>query len=107
LHCSRCPSLDDFKSITFDSSGDPKTGIRAILHRKGDPEWKIYCLDSIASGKTFTLTKFNAKCWGDNTFVDLALADLPVIDQIGLMLPMITNQVTVDDFCLKEVRFGR
>ncbi len=63
------------------------------------------CGDSIASGKTVTLTKFNTKCWGDTSTVYLTSADLPTIDKIGLVIPVTTSKIAVDDFCLKEIRF--
>jgi hypothetical protein len=100
------PSLADFRSITFDFSGAPKTNIRAVLRRKGDPGWNTYCLDPVTSGKTYALTKFSPKCWENSSIEYLTPADLPTIDQIGLEVDAGMVDVRLDDFCFKEVRFG-
>lgn len=101
------PAMSSFSTVAFYYSGVPRTGVRAFIHRKGDPEGTTYCVDSIASGKPFSLTKFNTKCWGDATTVFLTPADLPLIDKIGLMISSTTmSAITVNNFCLERIVFN-
>jgi hypothetical protein len=93
-----------FTSIAFTFSGEPKTGLRPFIHRKGDPAATSYCYEGRLDS-TLDLKKFNTKCWGDTTSVNLTLADLPNIDQIGILIPSQTTAVTVNDFCLTRISF--
>jgi len=99
-------AMSSFTTVTFTFSGIPQTGVRAFIHRKGDPESTTYCFDSVAPGRTVSLIKFNTKCWGDATTVYLTYADLPNIDQIGLMVPSTMSAITVNSFCLARISFN-
>ena len=99
-------AMSSFSTVTFNFSGIPRSGVRAFVHRKGDPDGITYCFDSIASGKTFSLTKFNTKCWGDTTTVLLTSADLPKIDKIGIMVSSTSSAITVNGFCLERITFN-
>jgi hypothetical protein len=99
------PAISPFRTIAFTFSGTPTSGIRAFVHRKGDPDATTYCLDSVRRDTAVALTKFNTKCWGDPTTVYLTPADLPNIDQIGLMIPSSSSQIIVNNFCLERISF--
>jgi hypothetical protein len=100
------PAMSGFTTVTFTYSGIPRSGVRAFIHRKGDPDATTYCVDSIKSDASISLTKFNTKCWGDPSSVFLTPPDLPSIDKIGLMVSSTASAITVSDFCLERIRFN-
>jgi hypothetical protein len=93
-----------YKNVAFTFSGTPNNGLRAIIHRKGDPAWVTYCMDGLVSNKALVLTKFSTKCWGDTSSVDLAPKDVTKIDQIGVEIPSRASDVDLD-FCLTRITF--
>jgi hypothetical protein len=99
--------MKDYKTMTVTLSGEPKSGLRAMVHRKGDPDGTTYCLDSIKSGSALTLTKFNTKCWGDASTVLLSADDLPKIDKVGVQVSSGSAEIAVNDLCLEKVEFGK
>jgi hypothetical protein len=100
------PAMSSFTSVTFTFSGRPQAGVRAFIHRKGDPDGITYCFDSIATGRTVSLSKFNTRCWGDPNTVYLTPTDLPKIDQIGLMVLSSDSPITVSNLCLTRISFN-
>jgi hypothetical protein len=90
------PDISYFTTVAFSFNSEPKTGWRAFVHRKGDPDAVTYCIDNIVPFENFSLSKFNTKCWGDPTSVHLTPADLPSIDQIGLSLSSSSSPITFD-----------
>jgi hypothetical protein len=94
-----------YKTVTFIFTGEPKRGLRAFLHRNGDPDSFTYCLDAIASKKALSLATFNTKCWGDATTVYLEPKDLTSIDQIGIAIQSSSQVIDVRDFCLTGISF--
>jgi hypothetical protein len=99
--------LAGYKTATFTISGSPSTGLRAMVHRKGDPDGTTYCLDSIKTGKAYDLTKFNTKCWGDTTTVLLTSDDLTKIDKIGVQVSSTQSAIDVKDLCVEKIEFAK
>lgn len=99
-------AMSGFTTVTFNYSGIPRSGVRAFIHRKGDPDATTYCFDSVKSDVPFALTKFNTKCWGDPSTVYLTPVDLPNIDKIGLMVSSSAAAITVSSFCLERIVFN-
>lgn len=93
-----------FATIAFDVSGTPTVGLRAKVHRKGDPAEIDYCLDVLPSVPV-SLTSFNTRCW-DGTGTFLAAADVPLIDVVGVQVPSRSTAITVTDLCFAGVTFG-
>lgn len=100
------PAMSSFSTVAFYYSEISKTGVRAFIHRKGDPKDFTYCVDSIASGRPFSVTKFNTKCWGEASTVFLTPTDLPSIDKIGIMVSSTTAEITVSSLCLERIVFN-
>ena len=99
--------MSDYKTVTLTFSGAPKSGLRAMVHRKGDGDATTYCLDSIKSGVALDLAKFNTKCWGETPTVKFSVPDdLPKIDKIGLQVSSSSSKIDVD-LCLEKVEFGK
>jgi hypothetical protein len=89
----------NFTAIAFTFSGVPGKGVRAVLHRQGDPSGTQYCFDEIASGQNLDITRFSTAC-SDGTIRTLTIADTPFIDKVGLRIPSASAPITVTDFCL-------
>lgn len=100
-------ALVDYMTLTFTISGSPTSGLRAILHRKGDPALTTYCVDSIKSGRAIALAKFNTRCWGDAATVYLTEDDLPMIDKVGIQISSTAAPITIADLCLNQIAFGK
>ena len=100
-------ALAGAKAVTFTISGLPATGLRAELHRKDDPDSLTYCVENITSGTTISLSKFNTKCWGDPTTVNLDLADLPMVDKMGVQVSSTTTAIAVQDLCIEKIEFAK
>lgn len=90
------PDISYFNTVAFLFTPTPRTGWRAFVHRKGDPDSDTYCVDGVTPTANIPLTKFNTKCWGDPSTVYLTPADLPAIDQIGLSLLPGASDITFD-----------
>jgi hypothetical protein len=101
-------ALKDYTSVAFTLSGSPSSGLRAMLHRKGDPDGTTYCADSIKTDTAIKFTKFNTKCWGgEPTTVYLTADDLPKIDKAGVQVSSTSSPITVTDLCLSKITFSK
>jgi hypothetical protein len=100
-------SIKGYVSVSFVLSGSPSSGLRAMFHRKGDPDGTTYCADSIKSDTPIKFTKFNTKCWGDPASVFLTEADLPMIDKAGVQVSSTSAAIEVKDLCLSEIKFQK
>ena len=95
-----------FASVTISVIGNPSTGLRAEIHRKGDPDATTYCA-SFVSGVPISATSFNTKCWGDATTVALTAADTSNVDKIGVQVSSGAAAIPVSALCLTGITFGR
>jgi hypothetical protein len=93
-----------FSSLALSFSGTPTAGVRAIVHRKGDPRDTVYCFDGIRSDQVIDLSKFNTYCW-DNLGRSLTPTDSDNIDRIGLQVSSTASAIVVSDLCLTAIRF--
>jgi hypothetical protein len=94
-----------FASITIAVAGSPSTGLRALVHRVGDPNATSYCLP-YASG-AMALTSFSTACWSpDAPGTALTPADVPNIDRVILLVPSTqTAEITVTSLCITGITF--
>ncbi len=92
-----------FQTITLNFSGNPQTGIRAALHRKGDPDATNYCA-TVKSGSPVAFAAFNTQCW-DGTGVNLSAADLANLDWIGIQVPSASSAIAITNLCLTGITF--
>jgi hypothetical protein len=90
------PDISYFNTVAFSFTPTPRTGWRAFVHRKGDPDSDVYCVEKVTPAANIPLTQFNTKCWGDPSTVYLTSADLPAIDQIGLSRLPASSDVTFE-----------
>jgi len=94
-----------FSSVTITVTGSPTTGLRAIVHRKGDPEATTYC--AAFAGAAIPFTTFNTECWPNGKGVAITAADVPNIDQVGIQVPSSTTAITVTDLCITGITFAQ
>jgi hypothetical protein len=94
-----------FSAITVFVTGSPATGLRAELHRLGDPDSTFYCAN-LMSGAKIPVTAFNTSCW-DGSGTALTLADAPRIDKISVQVSSVTlSPIPVNNLCLTRIVFG-
>ncbi len=95
-----------FTSITIAVSGTPSSGLRAMLHKKGDPDATSYCF-AMTSG-TMTLTSFNTKCYDTPADgVALTAADVPNIDKVSVQVSSGTAAIAVSSLCITGITFAK
>ena len=94
-----------FSSIAITVTGSPASGLRAMVHRKGDPDTTSYCA-AMTSGTAVAFTSFNTKCYDTPPDgVALTAADVPNIDEIYVEVPSITTAITVTNLCITGIAF--
>jgi hypothetical protein len=79
------PLGSSFRTINISCSGSPSSGLRAVVHRAGDPDGSNYCADMTANAP-ISFTAFNTACWG-GAGTALTLADVSNLDWIGVQIP--------------------
>lgn len=95
-----------FTSITIAVSGTPSSGLRAKVHRKGDPASTDYCAP-YASG-AIPLTSFTTTCYDTaKPGTAITAADVANIDQIGIQVPSSTTAITVTNLCITGITFAK
>jgi hypothetical protein len=92
-----------FSTIQVTLSGMPLSGLRVMLHRKGDGEAVSYCAAN--TGAAMQLTSFNTACW-DNSGTAFAAADAPNIDKVGVQVSSTAAAISVANLCLSKITFG-
>jgi hypothetical protein len=93
-----------YSTITLNFTGSPLTGLRATVHRTGDPIGTTYCA-LVTSGTAMALTSFNTSCW-NSSGTNLTAADLPKIDKVGLEVVSTQSEIAVSKLCLTSIVFG-
>lgn len=94
-------------SMAITVSGSPSTGLRAVVHVKGEPAGQAYCAE-LTSGQAIPMSKFNLECWnGDAAAPSKALAaeNIPNIDKIGIQVSSTATQIPVANLCLRSIAF--
>jgi hypothetical protein len=96
-----------FTSVAITVTGSPSSGLRAIVHRKGDPEDTQYCL-AYASG-AMALTSFSLTCYDSaSPGTKITTADIPNINKVAVQVT--SNQtaaITVTDLCITKIEFAK
>jgi hypothetical protein len=93
-------------SVTITVSGTPKTGLRAQVHRAGDPDGTAYCA-ALTSGTAIKFTSFATDCWADPPTDPLAAADVTKIDKIAVQVPAGDAAITVSNLCITGITFAK
>jgi hypothetical protein len=93
-----------YATIAVTVTGTPTTGLRLMVHRKGDPDATWYCA-FFMSGAPVRFTSLNTACW-DGTGVAFASTDVPNIDRAGVQVPSATTAITLNNLCMTKIVFG-
>jgi hypothetical protein len=96
-----------FSSITIAMSGSPTSGLRAQVHRKGDPVDTSYC-SPLTPGTAIPLTSFTLTCY--NTAAPgtaITAADVPNIDQVMVQVSSTSTAITVTSLCITGITFAK
>jgi len=97
-----------YAGVTFNITGSPMAGNRAMIHVSGDPDATTFCANFV-SGTKVALTSFNTKCW-DNSGDYLNVKrtdDLKKIDKMGVQVSSTSAAITVDKLCLTSIAFTK
>lgn len=89
-----------FSSVNVSVSGSPTSGLRVMLHRKGDPDGTAYC--ATYAGSALPIASFNTACW-DNSGKTFTAADATTIDKVMIQVPSASTAITVTDLCLSKI----
>ena len=93
-----------WKDITFSVTGSPSTGLRALVHKSGDPDATSYCA-AMTPGTALPLTTFNSKCWdGSGDF--LTESDGAKVDKVSVQVSSTASEIAVSSLCLTKIDFG-
>jgi hypothetical protein len=93
-------------SVAITVTGAPTSGLRAVVHRKGDTDQVTYCA-ALTSGAAITLTSFVTDCYDTPaTGTTITTADIPNIDKISVQVSSGTAAaITVTNLCLTGITF--
>jgi hypothetical protein len=100
----------DYKTITFNVTGEPITGLRGKIHRISDDDNTSYCANiSITNGTSgpVSLTSFGTQCWGGTANVKLTAEDIPNINNVGVQVSSTSSAISVKDLCITGISFGK
>jgi hypothetical protein len=92
-----------YQTVTFNLTGAPASGLRAVVHRKWDQDSFNYCA-SMISGARLSLSAFNTECW-DGSGMQLSSAEVADIDWVGVQVPSTTSAIKVSNLCLMSILF--
>jgi hypothetical protein len=93
-----------FRTVAFNLTGTPTTGLRAVLHINGTPTDAFYCALR-TSEAPIPLTSFNTSCWdGKGTY--LATDDIPRIDHIDIQVSPTSQEIKITNLCLTSIVLG-
>lgn len=94
-----------YSTITLNFTGTPQSGLRATVHRTGDPIGTTYCA-LVKSGEPLVLTNFNTSCW-NTSGTYLTGADLPKIDKVSLQISSTQSEIPISKLCLTSIVFAK
>jgi hypothetical protein len=95
-----------FSSITIAVSGSPSSGLRAMVHKKGDPDATSYCA-TLTSG-AMPLTSFSTTCYTPAApGTPITAADVPNIDKISVQVSSGTAAIAVSNLCITGITFAK
>ena len=96
-----------FSSVTITVSGSPSSGLRAMVHRKGDADATSYCA-TLTSGTAMPLTSFSTTCYTPaSPGTAITATDVPNIDLIGVQVSSGTAAITVSNLCITGITFAQ
>jgi hypothetical protein len=96
-----------FTSVAITVTGSPTSGLRAMMHKKGDPDATSYCA-TLTSGTAMPMTGFSTTCYTPaSPGTALTAADVPNIDKISVQVSSGPAAVTVANLCITGITFAK
>jgi len=95
-----------FSSITITTTGGPSSGVRAQIHKLGDPDATSYCA-TLTSGTAIPLTKFATDCYNTTPTGVFAAADASKIDKVSVEVFSGSTAITVTNLCITGITFAK
>jgi hypothetical protein len=97
-----------FSAMAVSITGSPLTGLRALVHRKGDPETTSFCA-TIFADASYAFSQFSTTCWdAASPGTALAAADVSNIDKIGVQVSStVGSSITVPGLCFEGITFTK
>jgi len=93
-------------SMAITVTGSPLTGLRAVVHRKGDADSVSYCA-ALTSGTAIALTSFVTDCYNTTpTGTKITSADIPNIDKVSVQVSSGGTAITVANLCITGITFS-
>jgi hypothetical protein len=96
-----------FTSVTITVTGSPTSGLRALVHKKGEAVDTSYCA-VLTSGTAIPFTTFVTDCY--NTVpagTKIAATDVTNIDKITVQVSSGSAAITVTDLCITKIDFTK
>ncbi|MGA9657387.1 MAG: hypothetical protein WBP56_10200 [Polyangia bacterium] len=96
-----------FSSVTITVSGSPSSGLRAMVHRKGDADATSYCA-TLTSGTAMPLTSFSTTCYTPaSPGTAITATDVPNIDKISVQVSSGSAAIPVSSLCITGITFAK
>jgi hypothetical protein len=93
-----------FSTVSISVTGSPSSGLRAMVHRKGDPDTTSYCF-AYAAGP-LQLAQFSQDCYMTTPTKMLATSDIPNIDKVSIQVSSGGAEISVTKLCITGITFG-
>lgn len=93
-----------FGGIAVSLSGSPTTGLRAVIHKKGDPSSTSYCYPYTPG--VMPLAKFAQDCWAP-TPSNFFVGNASDIDSVAIMLSSGTAAITINKLCITGITLSK
>jgi hypothetical protein len=95
-----------FSSITIAVTGSPSSGLRAMVHKRGDPDATSYCATYAAGA--MPLTSFSTTCYTPAApGIAITAADVPNIDKISVQVSSGAAAIAVANLCITGITFAK
>ena len=96
-----------FSTMAITVTGLPLVGLRAMVHKRGDPDSTSYCA-VLTSGTAMPLAYFSTACYTPTSpGIAITAADVPNIDKIGVQVSSGAAAIAVTNLCITGITFAK
>lgn len=96
-----------FSSVTITMTGSPTSGLRAVVHKKGEAASTSYCA-ALTPGTAIPFTSFVTDCYNTApSGTKITAADVTNIDKIGVQVSSGSAAITIADLCITKIEFAK
>jgi hypothetical protein len=94
-----------YRTVALTVTGGECGPMLAVVHLADDPANVVYCA-AMTSGTPIKLSSFNTECFFGSG-IALSPGDVAKIDKVAVQVPSRRTAVTLKDFCLTKIEFGK